>query len=231
MRENWVFIFAMVQAIGALFAVLAFFGLNWRRVRERITGKGQIPMFNDKPQRRPLFILTFLLIAGSIAFSTIGWYRSPSLQIGNCKSLLLGWGLSGPKMFVTVDTDLVIDFQKSNHLILVGRPADHTIDAKLDKNIVKSGIFGIPGGQLQIEAVTNDEFIKRVITDGGWVEFHVVMVPKDVDTDKIATLGDADRLGGKDVESRAFLIPLVAVPIPNQQNAPSGKPNVAPGIY
>lgn len=134
-------------------------------------------------------------------------------------------------MFVLVDTDLVIEFQKSNHLILVGRPADHTIDAKLDKNIVKSGIFGIPGGQLQIEAITNDDFIKRVITDGGWVEFHVVMVPKDVDIDKIATLGDADRLGGKDVESRAFLIPLVAVPIPNQQNAPSGKPNVAPGIY
>jgi hypothetical protein len=231
MREDLVFVFAMVQAIGALFAVLAFFGLNWKRLKERVTGKGQIPMFNEKPQRRPLLFLMLLLTAGSIAFSAVGWYRSPSLQIGNCKSLLLGWGVSGPKMFIMVDTDLVIDFQKSSHLVLIGRPADHTIDAKLDKNIVKSGIFGINGGRLQIEAMTNDEFMKRVIDDGGWVEFHVVMVPKDVDMDKIATLADADRLGGKDFESRAFLIPLVAVPIPNQQNPPNGKPNVTPGLY
>lgn len=129
-----------------------------------------------------------------------------------------------------VDSELLKDHQRDSKLLFIGRPSDHTVDTKQDSKIIKSGLFGISGTVVQIETIVKEEDIKRILAAGGWVELHVVMLPKDITDDKISTLADVDRLGGKDMESRNFMIPvsLVAVPV-----GPDGKPvapqNIPPG--
>jgi hypothetical protein len=221
MRNDLLFLFAMVQGVGAAFAILAFFGLTWKRIREKISGKGQAEMFdNSAPPRRGLG-LALALIIGSIMFSGLGWYKTLHAgTLGNCKTVLTGWGVSGNKIFAAIDTDVLSEYQKTQRLMFISRPADHTIDGKEDKGIVKSGSFGIWGGPLQIEATTNDEYTKRALQAGGWVEFHIVMVPMNTEPDKISSLQDVDRFGGRDLETRGFMLPVTLVPA--GQKPPAG---------
>src|SRR5262249_55307848 len=136
-------------------------------------------------------------------------------------TLLTGWGVSGNNIFVAIETGPVIDHQKTSRLMFIGRGADHAIDGKLDKGIVKSGTFGIWGGALQIEASRTNDFMKHAMNaSGGWLEFHVVMVPKDTHPDKITSLADVDHVGGRDLESRGYIIPGALVPV--AQKPPEG---------
>jgi hypothetical protein len=56
-KDDWYFL------IGAIFALLAFFGVDWEFLQ------GRIPM-SDKTRR----VLTFVLILASLAMSGLGWY-------------------------------------------------------------------------------------------------------------------------------------------------------------
>ena len=226
MRDNLFFLFALVQAVGALFAVLYFFGIDWRTLKDKITKKGQTSMFETKPRKMPVLML--LLVFGSIAFSAYGWYRSTDSR--NCQTYLATWGTAPPnKMGVVVDTNKLLDKQKSYHLLLVGRPADHTLDAKRDTGIIKSSIFGIAGGLLPMEAVISQEQLQRMANNGGWLEFYLVILPKDIEVDQIKVLEDAENHGGQVLESHSFLVGFFTTPInpaaPNQGAPPLKLPS------
>lgn len=157
----------------------------------------------------PLALMVLLLGTNWEAYFAI---RS-TLQVGNCKTLLTGWGISGNNIFVAIETDPLLDHQKTSRVMFISRVADHTINGKLDKGIVKSGTFGIWGGALQVEASMTDDFMKHAIkASGGWLEFHVVIVPKSIQPDKITSLADVENVGGRDLESRGYMIPGATVP-------------------
>jgi multidrug transporter EmrE-like cation transporter len=158
----------------------------------------------------PLALMVLLLGANWITY----FAARSTLPIGNCKTLLTGWGISGNSIFAAIETDALINYEKTSRLMFISRVADHTIDGKLDKGIVKSGAFGIRGGALQIQAAMPDDFMKHAISaSGGWLEFHVVMVPKGIQPEKIASLADVDNVGGRDLESRGYMIPAPLVPV------------------
>jgi len=158
----------------------------------------------------PLALMVLLLGANWVTY----FATRSTLQSGNCKTLLTGWGIAGTTIFAAIETDPLIDHEKTSRLMFISRVADHTIDGKLDKGIVKSGAFGIRGGALQIQAAMPDDFMKHAINaSGGWLEFHVVMVPKGTQPDKITSLADVNNVGGRDLESRGYMIPAALVHI------------------
>ena len=161
----------------------------------------------------PLVLMVLLLAAN---WGTYFATRS-TVQVGNCKTLLSGWGMSGNNIFVAIETDPLLDHQKTSRVMFISRVADHKINGKLDKAIVKSGTFGIWGGALEIEASMTDDFVKHAINaSGGWLEFHVVILPKGTQPDKITSLADVDKVGGRDLENRGYMIPGAPVPIAQQ---------------
>ncbi|HLJ27445.1 MAG TPA: hypothetical protein VKY85_12100 [Candidatus Angelobacter sp.] len=162
----------------------------------------------------PLALMVLLLGANWVTY----FATRSTLQVGNCKTLLTGWGISGNNIFVAMETDPLMDHQKTSRVMFISRVADHAINGKLDKGIVKSGTFGIWGGALQIEASMTDDFMKHAINaSGGWLEFHLVMVPKGTQPDNITSLADVDKVGGRDLESRGYMIPGTPVPVTQQQ--------------
>jgi hypothetical protein len=161
----------------------------------------------------PLVLMVLLLGANWVPY----FVTRSTLQVGNCKTLLTGWGMSRNNIYVTIETDLLTDQQKTSRVIFISRVADHTINDKLDKDIVKSGSFGIWGGTLQIEASMTEDFMKHAIkASDGWLEFHVVVVPKGTQPDKITSLADVEKVGGRDLESRRYMIPGALVPVAQQ---------------
>jgi len=158
----------------------------------------------------PLALMVLLLGAN---WATYFATRS-KLEVGNCKTLLTGWGISGNNIFVAIETGPLLDHQKTSRVMFISRVADHTINGKLDRGIVKSGTFGIWGGASQIEASMTDDFMKHAISaSGGWLEFHVVIVPKGTQPEKITSLADVDKVGGRDLESRGYMIPTGLTPV------------------
>jgi hypothetical protein len=173
------------------------------------------PKVSKWRQQLPFILMAILLLA-----NWIPRFIKPSVTIGNCKTVLTGWGASGNHFFVAVDSDMIGEYQKTNRLMFITRPADHTVDGKRDRGIAKSGSFGIVGGPMQIDTVASDEFMKRTASTSGWVEFHVVMIPRDTDTDKVASLEDVEKFGGKDIETRMFMLPVTTFLVPQGQKPP-----------
>ncbi len=161
----------------------------------------------------PLMLMVLLLGANWVTY----FVTRSSLQVGNCKTLLTGWGMSGNNIFVAIETGPLTDQQKTSRVMFISRVADHTINGKLDKDILKSGSFGIWGGTLQIKASMTESFMKHAVSAaGGWLEFHVVIVPKGTQPDKITSLADVESIGGRDLESRRYMISGPLVPVAQQ---------------
>ena len=72
--SDWLFLFAAIQAIGAVFAMLVFFGINLQTLTNSrwsgmITGHSKFKW------------VAIVLIVGSFAFSGIGWYRNSQIRV------------------------------------------------------------------------------------------------------------------------------------------------------
>jgi hypothetical protein len=68
-KDNWLFIFAAVQALGSVFSVLVFFGITWSSTKTNlgsaVTNQAHVISM----------ILMIVLLTGSFLASGIGWYR------------------------------------------------------------------------------------------------------------------------------------------------------------
>lgn len=198
---------------GTVTALAAYYAFQQVRLMKKVRLSAE--QASTTPFRRywPLALMVLLLGANWVTY----YAARSTIQVGNCKTLLTGWGISGNNIFVAVETDPLMDHQKTSRVMFISRVADHAINGKLDKGIVKSGTFGIWGGALQIEASMTDDFMKHAMNaSGGWLEFHVVMVPKGTQPDKISSLADVDRVGGRDLESRGYMIPGALVSVAQQ---------------
>lgn len=198
---------------GAVTALAAYYAFQQVRLMRKMHLSPE--QSSTTPFRRywPLALMALLLGANWVTY----FATRSTIQIGNCKTLLSGWGISGNNIFVAIETDPLKDHQKTSRVMFISRVADHKINGKLDKGIVKSGTFGIWGGALQMEASMTDDFMKHAMNaSGGWLEFHVVMVPKGTQPDKITSLADVDSVGGRDLESRGYMIPGAPVPVAQQ---------------
>jgi hypothetical protein len=188
MRENFLFIFAMVQAIGAMFAFLSFFGINWKKVRERLSGKGQIAMFDAMPQKHASFIPLLVLVVGSFAFSALGWYRAsqPQMESQRIPSMTIGWSGFDKGCASAVDTSSLSKVRSKYHLFLVCHI------------IAVSSPFNITGGIVQILVIYNDNSpIKTVAQPGTQTQLSLILLPKDQDGSRIKSLSDVERYGGQ----------------------------------
>src|SRR5258708_16087925 len=67
---SWLFLFALIQAIGSLFSILTFYGITPRPLRPN----DGVLAVTSSPRRISLILMVMLLL-GSIVFSSIGWYR------------------------------------------------------------------------------------------------------------------------------------------------------------
>lgn len=98
-----------------------------------------------------------------------------------------------------IQTNLLIDFSSKYRVILICGVLDPTIDVLDDDRIIISSPFNILNGGVSIVAadVRHKDKLEKYRNRQLQIWHVPALIPFDLSTDKIATLGDVRKLGGK----------------------------------
>jgi uncharacterized membrane protein YhdT len=119
---------------------------------------------------------------------------------GTVPNIIAGWGGDINTCNALLDTSRLSSFREDYKLGLICGIQDPTIDMLEDKRIITSNLFTIsPGGVSIVATNVRQPDQMRQLPQGATVSlWHApVLIPNGISMDKIQTLGDEQKLGGK----------------------------------
>ena len=177
-----------------------------------IAAIGAIWMFNrfskrDLPhQKGP----TWGLVLASVVMSFLFGGFLAVQSTGGIPQVIMNHGISMTSQnnyagcAATFDGSRIVSFKKDYKVALVCEATDPQADPLSDMHIFVSNIFEIVPGAISIAGVgaPNGEF--KIQGQPLEINFFAVLVPRDVDWQKITTLGQLMREGGKILDPRYY---------------------------
>jgi len=152
-------------------------------------------------------VLTLFLIALFLAGM---WYKFGSWALGKYyqqqtgipQEMIKAWAGHGTIHSMMIDGKYLSSYKNKYNLLLIGEVPMPGIDTMTSKSIKKSVVYTITDGEITL--VVDMVGIPTPIQSNGYVIFytHVALIPKNVSPDKITTLSDVERMGGKIIARR-----------------------------
>jgi hypothetical protein len=123
------------------------------------------------------------------------------------RRLEVEWGASRETRyaFVKLDTAVLEPWKDDFNVMVILRVADNSVETLHDKLINKSDAFAITGEVRTLGVNLTPEFIKRADEISGrfrdmTIEYHIVVIPKNVSPNQIGMISDLDALGGQKIQ-------------------------------
>jgi hypothetical protein len=192
-----------IQAGLWVIALFVYFG-------RLITGRASMPKLMPTWVKRASSsnLLIGIVILGGLVVSAYSVFTMASKpRIVVMKSFIDSYGLAEQNLYAAIDTDQLLDRRKMSHVFVVFRIADYTLDERYDATIEKSNVFDISGGYLLIEHPLSQAFKARLgRSHGGYMRIYLVILPKDIQPEKITLLSDVEALNGQILDEKGFSV-------------------------
>ena len=119
----------------------------------------------------------------------------------------------------TINTASMESLKRSRRLMIASVMIDPSVDVMNNSEIIKSRTYEIEVPIIQIDVFATPEFHQKEYL-GQNIQSYLIDVPADFPIERMATLADAERLGGRILEHQGF---TTARAVPMQQAPPSAQ--------
>ncbi len=117
---------------------------------------------------------------------------------GGVPNVVTSYGVGQGACNAIIDTSRLLEFRNDFRIILLCGLVDPTVDMLDNKNVVVSNTFEItPGGIPIVATDVKSVTMANALKTGGSLWVMPALIPARVDANKISTLGDVPRVGGK----------------------------------
>jgi len=155
-------------------------------------------------------------IFAMIVLAAISWL--PYFLDRPHKELIANYGSADGKIFAQVDSS-ALPWNRPDRLMLLARVVDMTVDYKRDTHIARSATFEVTEPYTNLALMIPPNF--GAAMSGGTVDIYLFGVREDYPIESVTSIGNAEKLGAKELDSKGFNFSIVALPVPTPSPAPS----------
>jgi hypothetical protein len=163
---------------------------------------------NAKPisLKFPLWVIISIWLAPLTAWGAVlfGYFHQ---QPQTRTSLALSWGIEGPPLayVLVADGSRLMPYAKTHKLMLLVRSVYATVDRLADKNIETSQHYTISNSPVSVGFISKGQI--NFPNPRALLEYNLILIPNEVAPEQVTSLAEAERLGGRILESPTQDVP------------------------
>ncbi len=207
-----------LAAIQTIYAALTYHRDRAATVQANPPGKATAFRF------RPLVLIGFTILTWSAV--ALDLYARQSMPQISQTGLVQSYGHQPPKAYyMNINSSQLRNHSNESKLMLIVRAVFADVDRMTDQRIEKSTPYTIVGDQRTMALVTSSRMILAANAPN-LVEYNAILLPSNISPERITTLADVERVGGKILVTQGQTViggPPDEPPTASIPNQPSSK--------